>query len=150
MVTLQLKRSLKLPVDRSFLTMAGETTLKMISPDRDADVSIVVGNDALLRKLNRQYRGVDSATDVLSFPAGEIDPDTAGEYLGDVIISLPRAEDQAIAESHSLADELQLLVVHGMLHLLGYDHLKAADKRRMQAAQDEVLHALGVDLVIIL
>ncbi len=77
MVTLQLKRSLKLPVDGSLLTMAGETTLKMISPDRDADVSIVVGNDALLRKLNRQYRSVDSATDVLSFPAGEIDPDTA-------------------------------------------------------------------------
>ncbi len=150
MVTLQLKRPGRLPVDKSLLIQAAETTLQSYSPVKDAQLSIVVGNDALLKKLNRQYRGEDATTDVLSFQAGEIDPDASGEYLGDVIISLPRAQAQATAEGHPLADELQLLVVHGVLHLLGYDHLTPNDKKRMQAAQDKILHGLGIDRIVVL
>ncbi len=146
MVTLQVKRSVKLPLDKTILVRAAEATLTLASPD--SGVSIVVGNDVLLKKFNRQYRGLDDTTDVLSFPSGEIDPDTRREYLGDVIISLPRAQAQAVSEGHPLADELQLLVVHGVLHLLGYDHLDPGDKPRMQAAQNKILLALGVDLVI--
>ncbi len=146
MVTLQVKRSVKLPLDNSLLVRAAEATLDIATPD--SEVSIVVGNDVLLKQLNRKYRGLDTTTDVLSFPSGEIDPDTHQEYLGDVIISLPRAEAQAVTEGHPLADELQLLVVHGVLHLLGYDHLDPVDKVRMQAAQNKILSALGIDLVI--
>ncbi len=148
MVTIQVKRAVRLPLDKSLLVLAAETTLNLASPVRNADVSIVIGNDALLKKLNHRFRGVDATTDVLSFASGEIDPDTRDEYLGDVIISQPRAEDQALTEGHPLADELQLLVVHGVLHLLGYDHLDPDDKKSMQAAQDKILAALGVNLVI--
>ena len=146
MISLQIKRSIRLPVDRSALLSAAQLTLDLLGPERASDVGIVVGNDALLRKLNQQYRGMDSSTDVLAFSSGEIDPDTSDVYLGDVIISLPRAEEQAASDGHPVADELQLLVTHGILHLLGYDHIKTADKKKMQAAQDKILNTLGLHL----
>ena len=84
-----------------------------------SDVSIVIGNDDLLHRLNLKYRQMDAPTDVLSFPSGEVDPDTSSLYLGDVVISLPRAQEQASAEGHPLVEELQLLVVHGTLAPVG-------------------------------
>ena len=150
MVTLQVKRPVRLPVDKSILVNAAQVTLELKSAKSTSDVGLVVGNDTLLQTLNLKYRGVNSATDVLSFPAGEKDPDTSDLYLGDVVISLPRAQAQAASEGHPLVDELQLLVVHGVLHLLGYDHLKVSDKKQMQAAQDKILSTLGVDLVVTL
>ncbi len=109
-----------------------------------------MGNDAFLQRLNLKYRNVDSTTDVLSFPSGEIDPDTQAYYLGDIVISLARAQEQSSSEGHALVDELQLLVVHGTLHLLGYDHMETADKVKMQAAQDVILQKLGLKLTSIL
>jgi probable rRNA maturation factor len=150
MVTLQIKRSVRLPVDKNVLLTAAQITLDTCKPGQQVDVSLVLGNDALLKKLNRQFLKVDAATDVLSFPAGEMDPDTAREYLGDVVVSLPRAQDQAAAGGHSLSDELQLLVVHGVLHLLGYDHIQPADKIQMQAAQDKILKSLGIHMSLTL
>lgn len=150
MVTLQVRHSIKLPVDKSVLLKAAQTVLDIYRSSGKSNVSVVVGDDSFLRKLNYQYRGLDSTTDVLSFPAGEVDPDTADVYLGDVIISLPQAEVQASAEGHPVADELQLLVIHGTLHLLGYDHVTDLDKKKMQAAQDGILKMLGLSLVITL
>jgi probable rRNA maturation factor len=148
MITVQVKGSLKLQLEKSILIKAAQVTLEFASHPNQTDATIVLGNDTLLCKLNRQYRGVDATTDVLSFPSGEIDPDTAGLYLGDVIISLPQARRQAATENHPIQDELQLLVVHGILHLLGYDHLDNADKKRMQYIQDKVLKTLNVDMDI--
>ncbi len=108
-----------------------------------ANASVVLTGDEELQALNSQYLGIDAPTDVLSFPAGEIDPDTQELYLGDVIISLPRAEDQASLAGHSLQDELALLVVHGMLHLLGYDHVQDDEKARMWTKQADLLGQLG-------
>jgi len=146
MINLQVKRTIKLPVERSTLLLAAQVTLDFENVS-GSDVSIVIGNDELLKKLNRKYRNVDAATDVLSFSTSELDPDTGSIYLGDVVISLPHAEAQAEAGGHFLGDELQLLVVHGILHLLGYDHLEQVDKEKMQVAQDNVLQQLGVRLV---
>ncbi len=148
MVELQVKRHGKFPVDRSLLIQAAEQTMEITGAGLQPDLSIVIGDDALVRKLNHQYRDVDATTDVLAFPAGEIDPDTSGLYLGDVIISLPRAFEQATAGNHPVNEELQLLVVHGVLHLLGYDHLEKADKKQMQVIQDKILSALGSNLKI--
>lgn len=150
MVTLQVKNSIKLPIDKSILLKAAQTSLDLLGSSGKSDLSIVLGDDSLLRKLNHRYRGIDSTTDVLSFPAGEVDPDTADIYLGDVIISLPRAKEQASVDGHLLSDELQLLVIHGTLHLLGYDHMTEVDKEKMQAAQDHILKSLGLSLVITL
>ena len=147
MVNLQVKRNVRLPIDRSFLLRAAELTLEFTHKNKQTDLTIVIGNDALIQKLNREYRQVDAPTDVLSFPSGEVDPDTTDLYLGDVIISLPRAQEQASNQCHPLADELQLLVVHGTLHLLGYDHAKAKDKQNMQDAQNKIMSQLGLDII---
>ena len=100
-----------------------------------------------MRELNRHYRNEDMTTDVLSFPAGEPLPGDveAGGYLGDIAIAVPTAERQAAAKGHTAPAELQLLAVHGVLHLLGYDHLDAAEKAAMWREQAAVLRRLGLE-----
>jgi probable rRNA maturation factor len=109
-----------------------------------ADMTIVLTDDAQLHELNREYLGVDAPTDVISFPSDEEDPETGVAYLGDILISIPRAAQQAQAAGHSVEAEAQLLVVHGTLHLLGHDHAEAAEKARMWQAQAEVMSSLGL------
>ena len=110
----------------------------------DADLSIVLVDDARIQALNRDFLAHDAPTDVLSFPADEPDPETGRRYLGDVVISLVRAEEQAREQGHAVEAEMQLLVVHGILHLLGHDHAEAGEKERMWAAQAGVLERLGI------
>ena len=108
------------------------------------DLSIVLSDDAHLQEMNRDYLGIDAPTDVLSFPAEETDPQSGRSYLGDILISVRRAEQQARAAGHPVEAEVQLLVIHGVLHLLGYDHAKPADKARMWAAQAAILQSIGL------
>ena len=110
----------------------------------DGDITIVLTDDAQLQDLNRDYLGNDAPTDVLSFPASETDPETDRRYLGDILISIPRAAKQAQTAGHELEAESQLLVVHGALHLLGHNHAGEEDKARMWKAQAEVLERLGL------
>jgi probable rRNA maturation factor len=110
----------------------------------NGDLTIVLTDDAQMHELNRDYLGIDAPTDVLSFPASETDPENARRYLGDILISVQRANEQARAAGHALAAEVQLLAVHGTLHLLGYDHAEADEKARMWKAQAEVLERLGL------
>lgn len=111
-------------------------------------VSILLTGDDEVRLLNRRFRGEDRPTDVLSFPAGDMPPDPAeaepARYLGDIAMALPTAERQAARHGHSVTEELQLLVVHGILHLLGFDHATAAEKEAMWSAQSHVLGSLGL------
>jgi probable rRNA maturation factor len=108
---------------------------------------VVITDDDEIQQMNRQYRGVDAPTDVLSFPneplPGEDEP-----YLGDLILSLPYIQRQAEAETHTLSDELSLAVIHGTLHLLGYDHDTPAHQDSMWERQAEALRALDVDIVV--
>jgi probable rRNA maturation factor len=130
--------------DTVLLEQAALLTLNQESAPANADMTIVLTDDSQLHELNREYLGVDSPTDVLSFPASESDPETGLAYLGDILISIPRAMQQAQAAGHSLEAETQLLVVHGTLHLLGYDHAETEEKDRMWKAQAEVLERLGL------
>ncbi|HRQ31500.1 MAG TPA: rRNA maturation RNase YbeY, partial [Anaerolineales bacterium] len=91
--------------------------------------------------------GIDSPTDVLSFPASESDPDTGSPYLGDILISIPRAKAQAKIAGHALELEIQLLIVHGVLHLLGHDHAQPKEKAKMWKAQKEILESLGLGAI---
>ena len=111
---------------------------------QDGELSIVLTDDARLQELNRDYLGIDAPTDVLSFPASETDPQTGARYIGDILISVPRAQSQADAAGHALESELQLLVVHGVLHLLGHDHADPKEKKRMWQAQAEILKSLDL------
>jgi probable rRNA maturation factor len=108
------------------------------------DLTIQLTDDQQLHHLNRDFLGVDAPTDVLSFPAGETDPETGLLYLGDIAISVPRALVQAEAAGHDLQAELQLLTVHGVLHLLGHDHADLEEKAQMWQAQAEILAGLGL------
>ena len=96
-----------------------------------------------IRRLNGVYRGLDQVTDVLSFELNETLPE-GGTYLGDVVIALPVAQEQADAGGHALLAELSLLVIHGVLHLLGYDHADSGAKDEMWSRQAEILEELGL------
>jgi probable rRNA maturation factor len=113
------------------------------------DITVLLADNPRLQELNRDYLGIDAPTDVLSFPASETDPETGAPYLGDILISIPRAEEQAQSGGHPLEAELQLLVVHGVLHLLGYDHADAKEKAKMWKSQAEILESLGLSGIVI-
>jgi probable rRNA maturation factor len=134
-------------LESALLERAARLTLDLEAAPVDADITIVLTDDGQLHELNREFLGVDAPTDVLSFPASEIDPETGMPYLGDILISIPRATEQAQAAGHPVEAEVQLLVVHGTLHLLGYDHAEAEEKARMWAAQAEVMSRLGLSHV---
>ncbi len=125
------------------LQSAAEEALKFASASPSCELSLVITGDEHIRQLNKQYLGIDAPTDVLSFPADEVDPESGNPYLGDVLIAFRFAQAQAVAAGHAVGDELQLLAVHGILHLLGYDHRQDADRIRMWAAQTDILKILG-------
>jgi len=130
-------------IDRDLLIKTAHQVLLITGREGDVNLTIVIGDDRLLHSLNQDFREIDAPTDVLAFPSDETDPDTGIQYLGDVILSYPRAAAQAEAGGHEVGAEMQLLVVHGTLHLLGYDHHKAQDKDVMWALQAQILTKLG-------
>ena len=114
------------------------------SEDEAGELTLVITDDQGIQELNRDFLGRDTPTDVLAFAAREdggpfVAAPEAGGYLGDVIVSLPRATTQAAELGHPIQQELDLLIVHGVLHLLGYDHAGKEDKARMWARQDAIL-----------
>ena len=118
-----------------------------------AEVSLSFVSAEEIHQLNRDFRGVDSVTDVLSFPLledlgelAELDEDEEGEQLalGDVVICVPRAEEQAEEFGHSREREIVYLFVHSMLHLLGYDHMEEDEKKEMRAREEEVMNQVGL------
>ena len=115
----------------------------------NAEFSITLTDDAHIHALNKKFRGVDRPTDVLSFAFRESDePEIVGadfEILGDVIISLERAKIQAAEFGHSFLREVIFLEVHGLLHLLGYDHIDDDERREMEAEQKFIMTRLGIE-----
>lgn len=115
-----------------------------------AEVSVLFVDDDMIHQLNRQHRNIDRATDVLSFPLGEngvydINNDTGAKLLGDIVISIPHAIDQAERYGHTLQREIGFLTVHSMLHLLGYDHVNGGiESVRMREKEETVLTKLGL------
>lgn len=107
-------------------------------------LTIRITSDAELQRLNRDYLSHDYPTDVLSFPSDENEDGV--RYYGDLALSFPRAAAQAKAGGHSLIAELQLLVVHGVLHLLGHDHATKRQQARMWVAQAKILKSLGSEI----
>jgi probable rRNA maturation factor len=110
----------------------------------ESDLTIVLTDDAQLHELNLQWMSVDAPTDVLSFPSDEIDPESGNRYLGDILISVQRAAEQAKTAGHTVEAEVQLLVIHGILHLLGHDHAEVDEKAKMWQAQAEILTVLNL------
>jgi len=144
MIFVEIDSKLTELVQTSMIEKAGQTALKIASKTSDEDLTVEVTDDSHLRKLNMQFRSIDSTTDVLSFPSDETDPDTGRPYLGDIAISFPQALKQSLQAGHSVEIELQLLTIHGVLHLLGYDHAEKITKAHMWKLQEAVLNDLGL------
>jgi probable rRNA maturation factor len=124
---------------------AGGELLKL--PGESVAVLTLTG-DEHLREYNRRYRGLDEPTDVLAFAAQEKPSDQRFQappgtehWLGDIVISLPRARRQAKEAGHPVNDEVRMLAVHGLLHLLGYDHAEPDEERKMTAVMNRILQA---------
>ena len=150
MIYLQIAEQIELGPDAGeigrMLEAAAQTTLTLTEAEPTAELTILLTDDAQIQELNNQFLGLDAPTDVLSFPAGELDPDSEGLYLGDIVISVERARAQATTGGHPYPEEMQLLVVHGVLHLLGHDHGEPDEKQRMWALQSKALAELGSKL----
>lgn len=125
---------------------AAAAALTAAGPASEAfELSLLLADDATVRDLNRVHRGKDRPTDVLSFAAGGA-PAAAGEraLLGDVVLGFETCRRDAALEGKSLRDHISHLIVHGVLHLLGYDHETPAEARRMENAEAEILAGLGI------
>jgi probable rRNA maturation factor len=143
MIHLQISENISPAFQRSVIDQAASETLAAIPDIGEVDLTILLTDDDQTHQLNLEYLAVDAPTDVLAFPADYIDPDTKARYLGDVIISYERAILQAQGAGHPLEQEIELLVVHGILHLLGHDHNDPDQKAKMWAMQTEILTRLG-------
>ena len=111
------------------------------------EVHVFYTDDAGIRAVNLEQRGIDKPTDVLSFPMETVDIATGRLFLGDIILSLPRAVEQSQEYGHGYERELCYLAVHGALHLLGHDHKDDMDKRAMREAEERVMDKLGLTQV---
>lgn len=124
-----------------------EEVLKVENFGENAEVSLSIVDKDTIHKLNKDYRNVDRETDVLSFPMDEEAFDNEGNpifLLGDIVICLDVARNQAAEFGHSLEREMMYLICHSTLHLLGYDHIEEDDKAKMRAKEKEVMKNLGV------
>lgn len=128
----------------------------------EAEVSVLLTDDEEIRRINRDFRELDSATDVLSFPMGDYEtpgdfekleeasedyfnPETGELLLGDIVISVEKVKEQAEKYGHSESRELAFLTAHSMLHLFGYDHMEDAERQIMEQKQEEILKLKGYE-----
>ena len=130
---------------------SAKCSLEFMGFIRDCDISVTVTDNIHIHELNREYRGVDRPTDVLSFPMYSFTDDDMPEegpapvVLGDIVISAERAKEQAVEYGHSFQREISFLTVHSVLHLLGYDHeVSEKAEKEMFSLQDKIMDRLGI------
>lgn len=145
------QKEIKIPSGiRMLIRRACNAVLKLENFEEPAEINVTFVNDEEIRELNNKYRNIDAATDVLSFPMGkdgqyDINPETGHKMLGEVVISIPHAVSQANEYGHSFQREIAYLMVHSVLHLLGYDHSKGGlESVRMREKEETVLTQLGL------
>ena len=141
-IRIRRERNLRRTVSTAAVRRAVRRTLEAEACRKNCSVSVLLAGDETVTSLNASFRGIPRPTDVLSFSANIMDPETELVHLGDIVISLPRAARQAAVRRATLENEVLLLAVHGTLHLLGHDHAKTAEKQRMGRAQKRILKEL--------
>lgn len=146
MIEILANDALEIPDYSEELTQIASDALHTLAPDLVCDLTIALTSDEDIQQLNAQFRNIDRPTDVLSFESDELDPLSGVRYLGDIVISYARALQQSSDAGHSVNDELKLLTVHGILHLLGYDHHTPAAKSQMWQLQGQILKQNDVHL----
>ena len=140
------KRGLGHPETAALVKKAATAALRAEGVDEPCEIGVTLTNDKGIHGINCEQRGVDRPTDVLSFPIDEMNYDTNRRYLGDMVLSLERAEAQGEEYGGGFAHEVQYLTVHSVLHLLGYDHLDEGEKKaKMRAREKAIMKELGYD-----
>ncbi len=144
------QKKVKIPTGmRMLIRRCCNAVLKLEKFEGSAEISVTFVDNEEIQKLNLQYREKDAPTDVLSFPLGEngvydTDPTTGAKMLGDVVISMEKAVDQAELYGHSLQREVGYLTAHSVLHLLGYDHETGLERVHMREKEELVMEQLGL------
>lgn len=144
------QKTVKIPTGlRMLIRRCCHAVLELEKFEGPAEISVTFTDNEEIKKLNAAYRNIDSATDVLSFPMGEngqydTNMETGAKILGDVVISMEKAVEQAEAFDHSLQREVAYLTAHSVLHLLGYDHIENMEKVRMREKEELVMEQLGL------
>ncbi len=144
------QKEVKIPTGiRMLVRRCCVATLRNEKFEGSAEISVTFVDNEQIRELNKMHRKIDSNTDVLSFPMGEngvydINPETGAKILGDVVISLQKAMEQADTYGHSFKREVGYLTVHSVLHLLGYDHQVPMERLRMREKEESVMMQVGL------
>ena len=145
------QKDIKIPTGvRMLVRRCCNAVLRQENFEGSAEISVTFVNNEQIHKLNLEHRNIDRETDVLSFPLGEngvydINHDTGAKLLGDIVISVPKAVEQAEMYNHPLQREIGFLTVHSMLHLLGYDHeCGGLEQDRMRSKEEAVLTKIGL------
>jgi probable rRNA maturation factor len=142
-IAIQVAPRFRANVDERSLRRVAIEVLSQEGVEGETELSLIITDDEAIRELNRRFRGVDAPTDVLAFGAEAeghfVMAPESRPYLGDVVISCQRALAQAEELGHTVGEELKLLVIHGILHLLGYDHQGEADARKMRKKEEHIM-----------
>ena len=144
------QKTVKIPTGiRMLVRRCCNAVLQLEKFEGPAEISVTFTDNKGIRELNKQYRNKDIETGVLSFPMGEngvydTDMETGAKILGDVVISMEKARDQAELFGHSLQREVGYLTAHSVLHLLGYDHMENLEKVRMREKEELIMEQLGL------
>lgn len=163
-MTIDFENEQELSFDFDFLQTAEavmETVLDQENCPYEAQIGLVLTDDGEIRRTNKEFRGIDRPTDVLSFPMVDFrspadysvleeddsyfHPESGELLLGDIMISVPRAVEQAAEYGHSVKREYAFLIAHSMLHLLGYDHMEEEERLLMEAKQEQALQHLHIE-----
>ncbi len=143
MINIDLPAKYRHIIDVSYVERVSDLVLNILSK-KEMVVSITFTTNKIIQGLNKKFRGIDEPTDVLSFTMNEEFPVDNMTLLGDIVVSVEQATDQANANNISLKDEISLLLIHGILHLFSYDHDTNKNKEKMWKLQDKLLQRSGI------
>jgi len=149
-ISIQIDEPFAGDIDQMLIEKATEAALAINTEYDSFELGIVITDDENIHRINKEYRGIDEPTDVISFALLEgkddfVMPPDDILHLGEVVISYPRAVSQADEQKHSTKCELAWLVIHGVLHLLGHDHETDADRTAMQTIENDILAKIDFD-----
>jgi probable rRNA maturation factor len=143
MLTIKSRQAIRKELDIKRLQRAASTAFKLLGFENLPEITLQVTDDPTIQKFNLQYRDTDEVTDVLSFENAFTDPESGETYIGDILISYETAKRQADTRGLEMMAELEMLLVHGILHLAGMDHSSPSEWQEMSDMQDSILTELN-------
>jgi probable rRNA maturation factor len=146
MISIIVRKPYLKQVNKRQLLTTAELTLNYLQPGKTVDLAILICSNEEISKINLSYRNIDQATDVLSFESFEVNPDSGSYHLGDIVISFDFALEQSLRYSQDVSLELLVLLIHGILHLCGFNHSSENEKQEMWMKQYEIHRLLNISI----